>query len=233
MNRILLSLSVSLMVFTSAYGADFKVLAARGEVLVRHGVQEGWNPVTVGDVLKPEDSIELRKSSSATILMNEKETITIPELVVIDLSDLRMLTQDELLLKLAMEDVRAIPPRDENDALSIPRVTTIHGSNKVATADAGQVVGDSGEKQLRGAKVLYEHKYFATCVLRAKVLFRLYPDLSSKFDMRMMVASAFEKIDLYGEALDEYTHLSGGQLSSAQRPIVEQKIEGLKKANEK
>ena len=209
--------------------ADIKVVAVKGTVSVRHGVQEQWIPVSVGDVLKPEDSMELRKKSSATILIDNKLRITIPESVIIDFSDLQNLTQKELLLKLAMEQVRSVPSKENGDEMIIPRITTIHGDNKQGVSMPGRKNIETGSMQLNGTKVLYDNGFYATCVLKAKEVFRSYPELTDKSDMRLMIAAALEKMNLGNEALNEYMSITTEQLSQTQRLIVAQKIESLKK----
>ncbi len=220
-----------LLIFTLtslSYGADIKIVAVKGTVLARPNIQEEWKTVSVGDVLKPEDSIELKRKSSVTILLGGIKKITIPEFVIIDLSDLRMLTQEELLLKLAMEKVRSVPIRDDDGKLLIPTTTTVHGTNKENTLTPRSIVSDNGLKQLNGAKVLYENRFYATCVLKVKEVFRLNPELAVNVETRLMVANALEKMNLKTEALSEYIELSFEKISKTQRSFIELRIEQLK-----
>ncbi|MDI6767978.1 MAG: hypothetical protein QME52_14250 [Bacteroidota bacterium] len=216
-----------------SYGADIKIVAVKGTAMVRHNIQEEWKTVSVGDVLKPEDSIELKRKSSVTILLDGMKKLTIPEFVIIDLSDLRMLTQEELLLKLAMEKVRSVPTRDDDGKLLIPTTTTVHGTNKESTPTPQSIVSDNGLMQLNGTKVLYENRFYATCVLKAKEVFRLNPELAVNVETRLMVANALEKMNLKTEALSEYIELSSEKLSQTQRSFIEHRIEQLKTAEEK
>lgn len=212
-------------VYTSA--ADFKVLATQGGVTVRHGVNENWNPVAVGDILNSDDSIELDKQSSATLLSNGTAKITLPEMVIIDLSDLRMLSQEDLLLKLAMENIRSIPPRDDIKELNIPRVTIVHGEKKDQSPKINQQDIQNGVKQLNGCKVLHRGGYYATCALKVKQVLRLYPALKEDIDTRMLVASSFEKMNLNQEALEEYYAILEKPLSKEQQTMLNKKIELL------
>jgi hypothetical protein len=214
---------------TSTSCADIKIIAVSGAVSVRHGVQEEWTRVAAGDILKPEDSIELRKKSTATILIDEKIKMTIPESVIIDLADIRNLTQEELLLKLAMEQVRSIPPKKDENELIIPRTTTVHGDKRSNVPSTNIEKEEIGQMQLNGTKVLYDHGYYATCVLKIKEIFRLHPELSKIIAMHFMVAIAFEKMNLTGEALNEYINLKNEQLTDAQRLIVAEKIKSFTK----
>jgi len=206
-----------------------KVIAAKGNVYVRHNVEEQWVPVSVGDVLKPEDSMRLDQKSTATIVIDGNKKLTLPELVIVDLSDLRMLTQEDLLLKLAMEHIRSIPIDKRDNEFKITRTTSVHSPSKENKPVRITVKRELGELQLNGTKVLYDNGFYATCVLRAKEVFRLFPDLSKRFDGRLLIGTALEMLKLNGEAFGEYTSLLEEQLSTEQRAIVKKKLAQLRK----
>lgn len=223
-----------LSVYTTA--ADFKVLATQGGVTVRHGVNESWNSVAVGDILNSDDSIELDKQSSATLIFNGTAKITLPEMVIIDLSDLRMLSQEDLLMKLAMENIRSIPPRDDIKELNIPRVTIVHGEKKNPSPKKVQPDIQNGVKQLNGCKVLHRSGYYATCALKVKQVLRLYPTLKEDIDTRILVASSFEKMNLNREALEEYYVILEKPLPKERQSMINKKIElltGILKSQQK
>jgi hypothetical protein len=89
-----------------------------------------------------------------------------------------------------------------------------------------------GLLQLNGTKVLHDQGFYATCVLKAKEVFRLNPDLMKLVSFRLVVADALEKMKLRGEALSEYNSLKGERLTPQQRSLVGQRIDQLKKKNE-
>ena len=120
--RILWIVMASLLAFPLLAG-DFVVKAVKGSVEVRKGVMEEWKKVKVGDLLKPEDSMRTGPGSSATIEA-DKRKLTIPEMTILDVSDVRQLSQEDFLLKLAMQNILAVPPR-ERDELSIPSATVV------------------------------------------------------------------------------------------------------------
>jgi hypothetical protein len=228
MKRTLVIVMV-LFLIVGSLAAQLKVVSVKGDVSVRHGINEQWVAVAQGDVLKPEDSIRLAKKASATLLTENKTRLQIPEMTVLDLSDLRMLTQEELLLKLAMERVRVVPDKGRENDFHIPRTTTMHGAN-MGGNDAGVPQGvNTGVMQINGVKVLYNNGFYATSVLKAKEIFRLVPQTASMIDARLLVAGALEKMDVNAEALTEYTEIAKEQLSQSQRSVVEGKIAQLKK----
>ncbi|HLX11678.1 MAG TPA: hypothetical protein VKS81_02585 [Bacteroidota bacterium] len=228
MKRILLT-SLALLLIHLFSIAGFRITALKGDVSVRRGMSEQWVEAAKGDVLKPEDSIRLGKKASATLLTDSDNRLTLPEMVIIDLSDLRDLTQDELMLTLTMERVRSIPDRSHDGDFSIPRTTTIHGANRDASASTELLPSGDGTLELNGVKVLYSHGYYATSIIRSKQVFRLDPSTEKRFDARMLVASALEKAKLPEEALTEYTDISHGTLSQPDRSRVDAEISRLRK----
>src|SRR5258708_7304754 len=199
---------------------DIKVVSEKGAVYVRHNVQEEWMPVSRGDVLKPDDSMKSGGKSSASLLVDGKTTVVLPEMAIIDLSDLRTLSREDLVLKLAMERIRRIPAKERDQDISIPAATTMHGANMDARTAVTASDPQIAFMQMKGAEVLFENGFYETGVLRAKGLFRIHPELSKRIDDRMMVAKALEALKLKGEALEEYVDLGASQLNDRERAIV-------------
>jgi hypothetical protein len=222
-----------LLILASFVAAAVAMASTKGDVQVRRGIHEQWQTAAAGDVLKPEDSIKLEKRSSATILVDGRQKFELPGETVIDLSDLRALTGQDLLLMLAMERVRSVSGQRRDDDLAVPRTSTVHGSDRDAPPPSPLPQGPLGKLQLNGTGFLYEHGFYATCVLKSKEVFRLNPGLMKAFDARLRVASALERMDLPGEAAEEYTVLLSEQLSGAQRTAVEEKVSELRKERTK
>ena len=228
MKKLVIALCLAVTAVLAAR-ADIKVVSLQGDVKVRHGAEEEWRTVAVGDVIKPEDSMRSGLGASVSLLVDEDKKLSLPEMVIVDCSDLRTLTQEELLLKLAMEGIRSLPPQKRDGGISVPRTTTVHGSR----SESGSVV-HPGNKEgyvmlLNGTKVLHRSAFYATMVLRAKEIFRLSPELKKRYDVRLLMADAFEKMDLKSEALGEYTSLSKERLPVNTRSVVEGKIAELRK----
>lgn len=228
MRVITSAILLSIVLIGNSVLGQLKVVEVKGDVTVRFGVSQEWHAVRVGDVLKPEDSMKSGKRSSATLLVDGTKRIVIPENVIVDLSDFRKLTQEELLLKLAMERVRAIPVEDKRDGLIVPQTTVIHGAEKNTVEQSSRSI-DIGLLQLNGTRVLYNGGYYATCALKAKEVLRLYPEFSNNIKARLMIASALEKENLKGEALTEYRSLANEELSPKEQSVVQTKIAQLKK----
>jgi hypothetical protein len=213
---------------------DMVVQRLQGEVVVRHGVTEVWTNVAVGDVLRPDDTMKTGKKGTAVLTAPVGSTgsvkrITLPPEVIVDLSDVRELTQEELMLKLTMERVRASSYQWKSDELHIPNAAVVHGEDRSGGAPLADNDPQSGMLQWNGARVLFDNGFYSTCALKAMELFRLYPSVGAKLENHLMAAEALEKASLRGEALSEYTAMLQMEgISVAQQATVKERIASLK-----
>jgi hypothetical protein len=223
-----------LFLAASAMGGEIIVQKMRGDVSVRHGVTEVWVKVAPGDVLRPDDTMKTGKKGSAVIVLpsppGTAKTFVLPGEVIVDMSDIRDLSQEELMLKLTMEKVRASSYQWKSDDLQIPSAAVVHGADRASQQVMSESDPATGVLQLNGAHVLFENGFYATCALKGMEVFRLYPPLGKQFRSRMMVAEALEKANLRGEAMNEYgatAKLDG--ITPEQQILVHTHIEALRK----
>lgn len=231
-----LSLAVMIGVASAALAGNVSIQKTQGDVHVRHGVTEEWLAVAPGDALRPDDSMRTGKHGSAVLLLREEtpggtmvKRITLPSEVIVDIADIRTLTQEELMLKLTMEKVRASSYRWKEDELQIPDAAVVHGEDKAEGESVRENDVSTGLMQLKGTRVLFENGFFSTCALKAMEVFRLYPSLGSDFAGRLMVGDALAKAELKGEALAEYGGLlQSGNLTAEQRSLLEARMQHVR-----
>lgn len=232
--RTVWSLMVVSVLAAAALAGEMQVQKVQGDVSVRHGVTEVWNQVAVGDILRPDDSMKTGAGGSAVLLIpladGSVKRVTLPAEVIVDMSDVRDLSPEELMLKLAMEKVRSSSYEWKNDELRVPNASVVHGANKAQGPVASENDIRFGKMQLRGTRVLYENGYYSTCALKSLEVFRLFPSLGSGFDDRLLVAEALEKAELRGEALNEYgSILKLDSLTTDQANLVRSRMAALKR----
>jgi hypothetical protein len=217
---------------STAIAGEITVSRVQGDVQVRAGMQETWQPVKKGDELKPHDSILTGENATVVLLVRSAEgknpaKISIPADVILDLSDIRTLTRDELILKLTMERVRSSSYDWKNSELQIPNATVVHGEKR---EEVGVVVDDASARlRMNGTKVLFQNGFFSTCALKGLSLMGRFPSLGETFENRYMVAESLERSDLRGEALHEYLSLSSMPgLTAEQQRLVRSGITRLR-----
>ncbi len=233
------TVAVSLMVvfgIATLCGGEILVQRVQGDVQVRQGVTEVWQRVAAGDVLKPDDTMRTGPKGTAVILVpvdslqKSPKRVTLPPDVMVDLSDVRELSQEELMLKLAMEKVRSSSYQPAGDGLTVPNASVVHGTDKTEGPGLTENEVAVGILQLNGTRVLYENGFYSTCALKAMEVFRLFPSLGERFDDRLLVAEALDRAHLRGDALSEYgAMLALPLLTPAQQSLVHERMERLRK----
>jgi len=228
MNRLITGLMLFLA--SCALGQDILVQKAQGDVSVRHGVAELWNRVAVGDILKTDDTMKTGKKGSALLVVKGGKRIVLPSEVIVDVSDIRNLSQEELMLKLTMEKVRASSYEWKSNEMNIPDIKTPHGPDRSPSKPLTENLLKVGKFEWNGTKVLYDNGYYSTSALKAMEVLRRYPALGDTFENRLLVAEALEKANLKSEALNEYANLKNSdKLTSEEREKVESRISQLRK----
>jgi hypothetical protein len=217
-----------LWALSSIHAEEITLQKATGDVYVRHGVTEVWTEVAPGDVLKPDDTMKTGEKGSAVLLVDGKKRIHLPGKVIVDVSDIRTLSQEELMLKLTMEKVRSSSYRWKSDEMNIPNAAVMHGfpPTKSALTENNPEVGSF---EWNGTKVLYDNGYYSTSALKAMDILRRYPPLAEQFENRLLIADALERAHLQREALNEYVSISqSDQLTDEHRQIIRSRIEKLR-----
>jgi hypothetical protein len=217
-------------VVSFASGRDIIVKRVQGDVSVRHGVTEAWTRVSVGDVLKPDDTMRTGTRGQASLLAADGKRLTLPPEVIVDMSDVRDLSSEELLLKLTMEKVRSSSYQWKSDEMQIPNAPVVHGADRTPSDPLVENTAETGRLEWNGTKVLFDNGYYSTSALKAMDILRRYPRLGENFENRLLIAEALEKANLRREAMNEYVNISkSSRLSDAQHVLLKSRIEELQK----
>ncbi len=214
--------------------AGIRIGSMQGDVTVRHGAAEEWVAVAVGDVLRPEDSVRMGEGSSATITIDdgagERRKVGLPPNVIVDIADLREMTRSDLLMKLAMEDVRSAPKKPSGGGGEMQKTTTTRAGDRDAGPAKQASAGSLNELRLNGARVLHDNGFYGPCVLRSREILRIEPGLNGRVDSRLLMADALEKMDLGTEAYGVYRSLAAEKLSADEQKLVEGKLLELRES---
>jgi hypothetical protein len=225
--RKLITIAALFTLVGTVAATEVVVKGVKGTVEARSGVSEEWIAVKAGQVLTSDNTLRTGKKASVVLVAGGR-TFTIPELTVLEVGDLQEMSQEELLLKLAMADIRVVPAQDSSGEVPTPKTTIIHGRRMMGESSDVRNGEEYREMEVKGTKVLYDYHFYPTCALRGRELLVYYPELRARFDFRVMIAAALEKSNLRGEALDEYIRLSAEQLSPSQKSFVEKNTRRLK-----
>jgi hypothetical protein len=174
-----------------------------GDVYVRHGVAEKWSEATPGSTLRPEDTIRTGRNASAILRRVDGTVYRIPPVTMVDVSDFRSMSREELLLRLAMEDMLSVPERIDDDR-PLPRTTVLHGRSRERADDTADLDLTMARYRVNGARYLIEQDYRGSAVLKIRETLRLYPEGEYRIGAMMLAAESLESMELFEEASRYY-----------------------------
>jgi len=211
-----------------------KIISISGEVKIRRGVEEAWHPAAVGVMLEEIDTILTGEASTVVLENQDGTSFRLGSFAILDIADLRKITERELFLYLMSQKVNQIPNRQEKTRLRIGNVSVLHGEPK-----AGQAPGQSNNEESQnwrqetnGAKALYEQHYYPNAIMKLHKVLAKYPNAEDCGERHFYLGKAFEALNKSGQAIDAYKavleKLCENDLSKQRADEVRQAIERLK-----
>ena len=98
-NTLILT-GIILMVSVVSEAQEALILRIHGSVKIRRGVSEEWLPARPNMFLRRIDTIMSEGNSWAELRIDEKETYRLPQKAMLDICDLKRISEDELFLML-------------------------------------------------------------------------------------------------------------------------------------
>ena len=80
------------------FAGQSKVIKMRGEVKVRKGLNEDWDRAVIGMLLRDVDTILTLESAEVVLLLESGDTFTLGSNAVVDIGDLRKISERQLFL---------------------------------------------------------------------------------------------------------------------------------------
>lgn len=220
-----MKLLITYLLFSAlVFAQTFKAEKVTGDVQVLKGSSENYVPVKSGDELSGRDMIITSEHGSVQ-LKNGKERFVLKNNSALDLNSIRKLSINELLLALAMEEIRRVPVKDDSELKS----TAVYGSSKSSNKLKAIESSGIGFKKLNGARQLAENGFNESAVLAEREVLRKHPETQNAASDRIYFAGIFEKLNLNDEAYNEYSAIYNLKLNPDQKKFVSEKIEALLK----
>jgi len=224
-NKMKKIIIVLLFLTTTAFPQKFKVESIVGEAKVLHGSSENWEQITVGEILEASDLIITEKGSQIK-LKNRNQIFSITEELAIGLSNVKPITIDELILALALEEIRNVPKKNKN---GISQNTAVYGSEVKNISNLTFKNNELGYLKIKGAKYLTKTGFKESGIIAAMEVFRNYPVIAKNYEHRIYFADQLYELNLLQEAIDEISKIKKLDLNEAQKIAVENRIKDIEK----
>jgi len=199
---------VTSFILASTINAEIAVtvIKSSGNVKVRYGLDEKWQPLALGNILKDIDTILTGEQSEAVLKLESGTTFKLGSNAVLDIGDLRKIYEKELFLYLMSKKVENMEPRYEKTPLRIGNVSVVHGESK-KIKDTGtflQGEQDWAEWELNGAIDLQDQAYHPNAIIKLHTILDKYPETIDMGKVYFYIAQSFEALNMYGQAIDAF-----------------------------
>lgn len=221
MKKILLMI----LFFASIISAqDYIVESVTGSVKVLPGMSETWIDIRPGMALKGNSLLKTETGSIVTIKNNDVRFTLKPD-AALNVSSIKKMTVDELLLVLAMEEIIKTPSKKNQDKL---KTTVTYGTNE--SKSKSEIENSNiGLLKLNGAKQLSESGFTESAIASVFETYRQHPSTKSLVNYRIYFADALYSLSLFNEAYNEYNEIKSLRLSKEESDHVNNMINQIKK----
>ncbi|MBN1781802.1 hypothetical protein JW948_11795 [bacterium] len=177
----------------------------KGDVRVRRGMEEVWSPAGAGMELKAMDTVFSGEASEVVLVLDDQTRFVLGSNAVLDISDLRRITERQLFLYLMSQKVGRLPDSDDSQKIHIANVSVVRGS-RVGT-DSGQEATDRSrdwKQEVNGAKALFQADFHTNAIMKFYRILERYPGIEDRGEIHFYIGRSFERLEETGRAYDAY-----------------------------
>ncbi len=183
--------------------ASVRIVQLSGEVKIRRAVEEKWEAAATGMLLEESDTIMTLERGEVLLELATHATFRLGGNALLEVADLREISERQLFLWLMSEKVGKLKPRSEKIPLHLGEVSSPRGAN--ASKDSARVhVRPTWRMEVNAAQALRAQNFLPNAAL---LLHRVQTKHSQREDcgeVSFELAQAFEALRQIGRARDEY-----------------------------
>lgn len=209
--KIIVTIIIGMVV--NSLEADVKIVEAKGNVMVRFGIEESWNKAQIGSILKNIDSILSGEDGGVILELEGGMQFKIGPNTVLDIADIREIQERELFMYLMSQKIDKLETPDEGKPIKVGNVSIVHGDSKQVEKpiESAKEQEDWYPLEVNGAMALYDHQYYPNTIIKCMKIQNKYESSRDAGQIDYLIAKSFEGInnsaqarDAYQKALDEY-----------------------------
>jgi hypothetical protein len=200
--RLLVAL---LLLSQTAHAAmSAKILQLTGEVKVRRGVEHEWEAAGRGMLLEEIDTIMTLERGAATLELGNGVTFRLGGNAILDISDLREITERELFLLLVSQKVGKLAPSSEKIELRLGVVSSVRSEDKGAKPPIARAMARTWQMETNAARALRGQNFLTNAALKLHNAKEKFPQRDDCGELSLELAQVFEALRQTGRAQDEY-----------------------------
>jgi hypothetical protein len=192
--------------FGIAASVDVTVINVKGDVKIRYGVEEEWQPAKTGMILRDIDSIISGAGGQAKLKLNDGRIFELGGNSYLDIVDLKNIDKHELFLFLMSKKILEIKKPDTDDRIRISNVSVVHGNSKTSSKNDSleNNSSDWSEQETNGAVSLYVQKFYPNTIVKLKKMISKYTVLNNQGKIFYYLAKSFNALDMKGQARENF-----------------------------
>lgn len=223
---------IMLLIFsTTIYSAEisFTVLKFKGNAQIREGMNEKWQPVQVGQILREMDSVVTGSDAEISVLRSDGFKTIIPEECLLEVFELVLVSEQDLILFLTGEKLREIKPLHEKRDLKLSPIHVIHGEKyETPETDSTLLNVQIAALEMNGVQMLMDLEYFTNAIIKLRKIKRIYPNKIDLAQAEFQEAICFESIQHYGNAIAVFEKIVRNFSESEYSELAEKRMKGIK-----
>jgi len=181
-----------------------KLTHTSGEVMLRRGVDEGWQNASSGVILYEIDSILTGEAGSVTLQLNSGAIFKLGANAILDISELRKLSEQEMFIAIMGKKIDNISPRKSKTKLKIGRIHVVHGEYVSGKTDSIKLNQTPWKRERNGAIALLEHQLVTNAIVKLNSTIQKYQEADDCGELYFRLGAAFENLKKTGQAIEAY-----------------------------
>ena len=206
MKTHIIFLTLVLFIFQIALTEDYKIASLNGNVKIRRGVDEHWQKVSLGILLEDLDTILTGENGEVILKLHNGMKFRLGPNAILDLADLRKISEQELFLYLTRKKIENVEKRKEKTPLHLRSVSVVHGTDK-NNIDENLVVFEKENITkfvINGIRALHSQELYPNTIIKIHQTMNSTQELKDCGELHFYLGSSFEALNKPGQAIDAY-----------------------------
>ena len=125
-------IGILVLLFVQLAAAAIRIQRVSGNVQIRRGMDENWQTAGTGMMLEDIDTILSGEASEVALLLPDGKRFILGRNAILNVGDLREISERELLLYLTAQKLRRIERTGGSPVIQIENVSVVRGEQKYA-----------------------------------------------------------------------------------------------------
>lgn len=181
-----------------------RIIMMQGIVQVRHGLEESWRLAATSMPLEAGDTILTGENSGVLLQAADGTRIRLGANTILDIADLRRLSEKEMFLWLMSQKIDQLPQRQEATPLQFGQITSVHGENKSQPVPVAAERIRRWRTEVNGLLALLENDYQTNAVVKCHKILQRYPEVQDCGEIHFYLGQSHESLHQEGQAAEAY-----------------------------